>query len=380
MSVVAPLKIDVYDKTFEHRGRIGDPKFCTVIPRFNEAGTCTIGLRSNHRMVPVLFEEGSRIRIRDENGYFLMSGWCTKIRGTGPAKAGQLEFDFIDDFIILSEILGWVQPAQTIDNQGIAGDNWTMTGTAEAVLKAAVTANGVTRLGLPITVAASLGRGSSVTAKLRFHPLFERLFPVVDGAGIAASGIGVTMRQQASSIVLDAYVPQVHPRDLTESSGVIEGWSYTAAAPTATRVVVGGQGEAQLRVFRRLEDLPREALWGRKIERFRDARDTNDNLLLYARGQETLDEGAAKYGLSVQLSQTANFRYGDKVKVGDTVTMKVGPGTSVTDVLTEATLSWTQDDGWKATPRVGERSDDPDWRLARTIKNLARTLSNLNRT
>ena len=380
MSVPPPITIEVYDKAFTRRGVIGAPKFATIIPRHNAIGGATIGVLASDRMVPELFTAGARMRILDDNGQHLMSGPVKTARGRGPQRTSLLEFDVEDDFRILGQILGWVQPAEAIDDQGIAGDNWVMTDNAETVLKAAVQANGIDRLGLPLTCATDLGRGSIITAKLRFHPLFDRLFPVIDGAGLSASGIGVTVRQIGAGLVLDVYEPSVYPRVLTEASGVITDWAYSSAAPEATRVVVGGQGEAQLRVFRHLEDTAREAEWGQIIERFRDARDTDDNLTLYARGQETLDEGAPKSGLSLTLSQTPNFRYNTAITVGDQVTMRVGPGTQITDIVTEATLSWTKDDGWKATPKVGERSDDADTMLVRAIRSIARSISNSART
>ena len=385
MSRVPPLQIEVYDKAFGIQGRVGDPKFATVTHRYNAPGAATIGLLATHRQVPNLFTEGARVRILDENGGFVMSGPVDRIRGTGPSKQALFEFDIDDDFRILQNVLGWVIPTAAITAQGTGADRWSMTGPAETVLKAAVTANAITRLGMPLVCATDLGRGSTITASLRFHPLFDRLFPVVDGAGLEASGIGVTVQQIEGQLVLDVFEPTPYPRDLTESSGVIVDWSYTHQASTATRVVVGGSGEAQLRSFRTVTDTTRETDTGRIIERFRDARDVAQDdpemvPTLYARGQETLDEGAAKSGLSVTLSQTANFRYGSSVKVGDPVTMRVADTLTVTDRLNEATLSWTYDEGWKATPRVGQRADETDGGLARAIRALARALSNQNRT
>lgn len=376
----APLQIGVYDKTFVRRGMIGAPKFVTVTPRFNAMGVATVGVLADSRIVDRCMADGARLWIRDELGEHLMSGPIVRVRGTGPRRASLLEFDIEDDFRILAKILGWVQPTQPITNQGIAGSNWEMTGAAETVLKAAVAAN-ATRLGLPLTIEPNLGRGAAVTAKLRFHSLFERLFPVKDGAGIEASGIGVRVKQfeGGSGLRLEVYTPSTYPRLLSELSGAIVDWSFSRSRATVTDVVVGGQGEAQLRVFRTVNDSARAAAIGIREEVFRDARDTNDNLVLYARGEETLAEGAQKNGLSVTLSQTKNFRYG-KIRVGDKVSMSFGGGVVITDTLREATLSWTQDDGWKTTPRVGERTDDPDRALYQMISKLARTISNQNRT
>lgn len=380
MSSVRPIYISVYDKGFVRRATISMPKFATIVMRHNDVGTATIGVLASDPALARCIEDGARLVIRDENRQHLMSGPIVRWRGTGPSKRALFELDVEDDFRILKDVLGWVQPSEPITNQGIAGTNWTMTGPAETVLKAAVTANAVNRLGLPLTVAPNQGRGSTIKASLRFHPLYDRLFPVVDGAGIDAAGIGVTVRQDGAGLRLDCYTPSTYPRKLTESAGIITEWSVNRHAPTATRVVVGGQGEAQVRVFRHIERVPTETAWGIKVERFRDARDVEDNLVLYERGEQTLDEGAAKSGIAVTLSQTPNFRYGSAVKVGDVVTLRVGPGIELTETLKEATLSWTRDDGWKATPRVGEKQDDPTSALSKAVRSIARYLSSQNRT
>ena len=160
----------------------------------------------------------------------------------------------------------------------------------------------------------------------------------------------------------------------------MQSWSWTQNEPTATRTVIGGQGDGIYRMFRQVIDSGREVDMNRIIERFRDARDTDDPDELYSRGQETIDEGAAKAGLSLTLSETPAFKYGQNVRVGDVVTIQVGPGVTVTDVLTSATLSWTNDDGWKITPKVGDVADSTDIVLAQAINKLARVLSNQQRT
>lgn len=374
-----PLSIRVFDKNFVKRKDIGNPKFVTVTSRHNAVGSTTIAVLSSHQAIPYLMEPSARVVIRDEYDEHVTSGYVKTRRGKGPTDQGIVEFDVEDDFVELSHILGWVVPGAAITDQGTAGDNWEMTGPAETVLKAAVTAN-ATRLGKPLVCAPDLGRGATIKARLRFHPLYERLFPVVDGAGIEAAGIGVTVRQVGDHLELDCYEPSVYPRDLTEAGGAIVEWSYRSLEPIATRTVIGGQGEGIYRMFRTVTDAARETEYARVIERFRDARDTADIPTLYERGQETIDEGAPKVGLSLTLAETETFRYGRSVRVGDKVSLSVGPDFVVDDVLREAVLSWTADAGWRSTPKVGDIDDTSDIMLARAIARLARAQSNSQRT
>jgi len=387
--VAAPIQIKVYDKTFAAKGEIGAPKFVTVNLRDISVGfgKATIGVLATDRMIEPLMADGARVWIRRPDGSdsqaHILSGYVTARRATGTTQQALYEFDVTDDASFLDEVSGWVIPANAITNQG-AGNavQWVLEDDAETVLKTAVTANAVTRLGMPITVATNQHRGSDVRGVLRYEPLWTKLFPVVDGCGMSAAGIGVSVRQNGTSgLLLDVYERAVYPRPLTELGGVVTDWSWTQTAATATRVVVGGPGEGYLRSLRTVVDYTREMEIGHVIERWRDARDvTEDQIpdLLYARGQEILDDGATKYGLSVTLAETPAFRYGTNVRVGDTVTVEVA-GQQITDVLTEALLSWTRDAGWRVEPRVGEKSDDPDRLLGRYIAKLSRAVNRMQR-
>ena len=75
-------------------------------------------------------------------------------------------------------------------------------------------------------------------------------------------------------------------------------------------------------------------------------------------------------GLSLELTETKHFRYGgDGLRVGDRVTAMIG-GQPYTDVLREVQLSWDTKDGDTATPIIGERKDDTDTQLAKSIRAL----------
>ena len=375
--MAVPLSLEIYDKTFTQVGTVGAPKFVTVQLVHMAPGRLTFAVAATFKRMEALMAPGARLLVNDAQGNFVISGFVQRWRVTGPERQALVEFDVIDDLIVLQQILGWVVPTSPITGQGSAGTNWEMTGPAETVLKAALSAN-ASRLSLPITVPASLGRGTATKARLRFQTLFDRLIPVEDGAGIIDSGIAIRMRQLGGTgLTLDVWEPKTVPQVLNEQSGVVRSWSYAHENPTATRVVVGGQGEGQLRLFRERIDATLETQYGWKRELFRDARDTNDPTTMYARADETLKENAAKTGFSVDFSETKNFRYGEKFLVGDTITLAVG-GVTRTDRLSEVTLSWTADGGFVSRPRVGDRNDDPDKSLATWVRKIARSIRTRN--
>jgi hypothetical protein len=248
------------------------------------------------------------------------------------------------------------------------------------VLKGYISANAA-RLGLPVTVATDLGRGSAIKAAIRMQALSDVLLPLLSN-----SGIGLSVVQDApdsgvgSGLIMDVYQTSTYPFTLTEDSGIIQSWSWSTQLPSVTRVIVGGQGVGTSRQFVQVTDTATESSNGDIIEGFDDGSDVYLTADLPTRGQEMLTEGAAKAGLSVQFSETENFRYGDALNVGDTLPLEVGPGITVTDVLTEATLSWTRDDGFTATPTAGDRTDDPTKLLVRQLVKLGRAVRKLATT
>jgi len=368
------FEITVYDKAFARRGWVGNPQALRVTVRHNALGTATLTLASDHRRLTDLVAPGARVVITYD-GQHLLSGPVRRLRGKGPGLSGTVEVDVEDDWRLLTRVLGWPVPGAALTAQTVAYD--VRTGPAETVVKGLVTANAVTRLGLPVTVATDQARGGTISTSHRMHPLIDRLLPALDGAGL-----GVTVKQSGAGFLVDCYVPRVYPRTLTEASGVVQDWSWSQAGPTATRVVLGAQGEAEARDFISSADMAREAEWEDVIEVFRDGRDSSDATVNANRLAEALTEGAPKSGLAVTLSETKTFRYGRTVAgggvlVGDRVRVEVGPGVVVEDVLREATLSWTTGDGLEVTPVIGERTDDPDTALARSLTALARGVRDL---
>jgi hypothetical protein len=283
-----------------------------------------------------------------KHGRFEMSGPVRHVGG--PFTLGpDLTFTVESDFRVVNNWLGWPVPDAPISG-GQTVEYRTITGPAETVVKT-VMAENAARLGYPLTVAEDEGRGAVGTYSFRFHPIYDRLFPAVDQAGI-----GVTVRMEGQGLLLDCYEPRDYEHRLSPDDGTVVGGTFSLTAPSTTRVVVGGQGEGVLREFRAFSD---------------HARDTAEGDIYQARADEALAAGAAMAGLSLELSETKHFRYGGEgLRVGDRVTAEID-GQLFTDVLREVRLSWDKT-GDVATPVLGERSDDTDTRLAKKLRALER--------
>ena len=466
-----PFTITVFDKNLVRKAIISTPLDMRCIPRHNMVGTANFSMALDHPALGDLMAAGSRAVI-DYFGEQELSGMVMQRSINGPSISGSATFIVESDFAILRQVLGWPVPASAITSQ-TAKEKYVLTGPAETVLKTLVTANAINRLGLNVTCAPDLGRGATVTLEIRMEPLFDKLLPLIEDAGL-----GISVKQGASSLVVDVYEPNVYGPLLSEESGIVQDWSWTNTPPSATDVIVGGRGEKAAREFRRFTDDTAAALWGRRNEVFIDAADVGQRLndwysrfqnatealarstatyneenkeltrlnrtvanaknarvavdgsypsgssersdalsdynsavssknsqatqvgtaladknadtttlaginaeyaairaeyesLVAARAAEKIAESGEKTGIRMVLSETDGFRYGDAVTVGDKVSMLVGPQLSITDTLREAELTWTFQDGVKATPSVGDITDNPDRVFAKALRNSA---------
>lgn len=356
------FKITIYDTDRVFAGQIGSPLSLTVTPReFPLIGTATMVVQDTHVKVGALMAPGARLIFKFK-GEHLLSGPVDEVELD--SEAGTLTVTVIDDAHILHRIAGWQVPTTAIGAQGTA-DYKTYTGDAETVVKAAVTDNGVNRLAIPgLTVAPNLHRGNTVPGgvAVRMHPLPDRFYPA-----LALAGIGCTVQQVGTNLVFDVYEPRTYPRTLSVEGRTLKKVKWNRKRPTASRVVIGGPGEAKLRRYRKLTDTARETEWGFVGETFRDARDAKDdgdpevvantNATMDARGQETLDESGVVNGLSVTLAESTVFTYGENgVRVGDRANVRHA-GTIITDTLKEATIQWRSPDYASVEPMIGDNQD-----------------------
>lgn len=372
-----PFELMIYDKDFVFKGYIGNPINLAVTPRFNETGTATIEIDLNHRMAPAILEDGSRIVIK-KDGVFVLSGRIHQKNAEGPAVKGTLKIFVKSDFRMTHQVLGWPLPGSALSAQG--SGSYAITGNAEAAIKALVQQNMVTRLGLPVTVATSLGRGATLPAgiDIRFHPIYEKAFPAIELAGL-----GVTFEQQGAGIVMDVFTPPVYPFTLTEESGVLQWWSWSASDATATRVIASGNGTAaDSKLYAQVIDAGLETAYNDAHEVFRTGSSEGETdaerlTALTADAQETLDESRPKAGFAVRLSETGTFKYGqNNLVVGALVTISVG-GVTRTDYLREVTMTYSRDRGVEVTPVVGDIQDNPDRVIASFLARLKKSINDL---
>lgn len=362
------VQIMIYDKALARRGTLGNPASVEVDIVANGVGSATIKVADSAPRLQDALADGARCVIT-EPGVFTLSGPITGATGTGPRDAS-VTLTVTEDTRVFADWMGWPAPGKPIATQGAAYAKYT--GNAETIVKAVLNANRG-RYPDPVTVAPNANRGAVVPGGVafRWHPLTDRLLPAIEQAGIV-----LTAMQSGSTIVLDVRARRIIARPLSAESGNLASWSWTSAAPTATRVVAGGQGEGAARTAKQSIATAREAALGYAIEKFVDARDTDEPEELAGRMSEAIDDGAPKSGLSLDLVPSKGFQYGTHYQVGDIITVKAG-GMVKTDILRSIHASWTAEAGFVLTPQVGDASDDPDTALAKSIRALSKGQKNL---
>jgi hypothetical protein len=366
---VSVFRIAVYDKNRVFQCQIGSPVSLEATVRHNLVSTLKMSVSLDHERLPELMADGARLKVSFK-GEHLISGPVTTDELVTDGVSGLYTVTVEDDFRVLREILGWPVPTAAITAQNTA-EYRTYTGNAETIIKSAVSENGVTRMAVPgLTVAANLNRGATVPGGVpfRMHPLADKLFPAIEDAGL-----GVTVQQNGTSLVLDVYAPQTFPRTLSVKGRTLQQATMTRTRPTASRAVIGGQGEGTARNFRQLTDTARETLYGMKAETFADARDDNTAAVMDARGQEVLTETGPKNGVSLTLAGTGIFQYGPGgFHVGDRVPVDIGNGVVITEVIRECTLKWVSPTYASVEPVVGEITNQPERITAKRIAQLAK--------
>ena len=157
---------------------------------------------------------------------------------------------------------------------------------------------------------------------------------------------------------------------------------YAYANAKVTRAIVGGQGEAEQRKFIEVstEDSElAETTWGRRIEVFKDSRNTNDDDDLEQAGLELLiDDGKTIVEMSVVPSDDINMKYGQDWFLGDKVTVVANEIEAVA-VVTEIGIS-IGSDGVRIGATVGTPvALDFEAKLLAKQQNHANRISSLER-
>jgi hypothetical protein len=358
-------------------------RWCTQGP-----SVASLILSPGSRMLGELWEPGSGIRVETEEGEHVFSGPLTW-RGVeqGPTDPPGVTLDFVSDIHILSDRLAWPNPStDNIELQQGSGPNSgydVRSGLAEDVMIGYVNANigpgaPVSRRDSRLDLAASAERGLVAPHSARFPVLGELLTEIG-----TPSNLGFRVRQVEERLLFEVIEPVDRTElvifDVATDTATRAGHGY--GAHEVSHVVVAGQGEGGARslyLVDTTESTDAELLWKRRIERFRDARHTDDPDELIQVGLDELAEGGrTAITAAFEPVESDRLRYGRDWRVGDRVRAVIGVDPSgelieIEDILTEAQISYSSE-GFRAVGTLGDPSGAARLPLLRRLPTRPRT-------
>lgn len=385
---IEDITVEVRNANLERVGQITERNLVglEVVARFNAVGAWRITLPADDPMAEALRAPGSGIIVTGSSGV-LLSGPTVSAKSVKTAEnpEGEWEITGADDTSLLGHRVAY--PSPETDDLTLQADYDVRTGVAETVMKEYVEANlgedaPLSRQVPGLIVQADQARGESVTGRARFQPIGELLTQLA-----VTSGLGFDVVQDDGGLEFKVYEPvdrslsirmDIDNNRLTKSE-----YSYTA--PQATRVIVAGQGSgAERTLVEVVSDASEDAetLWSKRIELFKDSRNTSDLAELEQAGAEILaDKGYTVEAVSVTPTDDEVMSYPTDWGLGDKVSVVIGDIT-VTQVVTEVAIVITED-GIKVGATVGDPAtatqDDVESQVIVKQSDQETRISNLER-
>lgn len=338
------LTLTALDPDRRRRGQFKKAGVASAIFRDADVGTWLINVP--HDDLAKQMRDGWRLLLRD--GKTRMSGPITEV--SPELDDGTVDISGVSDLIHVADRLVYPDPTRAGDQQTAAA-YFKRTGPAAEVIDNMVYRNAMKGAlpdrrvsGLTMAVKSGGGLGSKVSANLRFKNLLESSRALARLGGVTFDAV---QESGSTDIIFRFYVPRDRTKwvRFSDGNGGVSGGRYTLAAPTATNVLVAGQGEG---ADRTVIERSRASTWGRRIEIFKDQRDTDDAAELEQSAVEQLDEGMAGATASFDVNEAKGFVFGEDYRLGDTVAVEVG-GIIIHEPVREVELEW---DGFGRTASV----------------------------
>lgn len=381
MAMASDFTVEVRDINFNRVGQIApeylDLKYSEV---FRSVGKWELKLPAEHPLLATLKTKGSGIIVTRAGASRPFSGRmqsCVLSQDATDPK-GTWVISGVDDNIIAAATACYPDPANSADAQTAA--YWTVTGNGETVMKNLVAYNiGATAIAARkyswLGVATNLSRGAAISASLRFDNMGDALAALGTRANL-----GWRFYQSAGLVVFDVFTPSDKSATirLDIRNGGIDSTELGYSAPSATQVLVLGQGEGSDRTVKPVTttaSLSEATAWGLRWEVVKDERNTNVDTELQQAGEEILTgQGSTVNSLKVTPSDAPNQRLGIDWDLGDLVTVVIDNTPAVSTVteiarsitsagvLTQATVGDPVGFDWEA--QVATQLDDQDSRIS----------------
>ena len=359
---VSDLTIEVRDKNLNRLGQVlHEDLTLQAAEKFNNVGSWTLELPYDHVLAPALRTPGAGIVVTGPNDV-LFSGPMIDYKSISSKSdpSGTLTVEGVTDSIVLADMLALPDPTNVNPaTQTLSHD--TRTGPAESLLHAFVNANigGLApspRRKANLTTGTDLARGPVVTKSARFPQLGDLL------SEIALLGeLGFRVVQRGAFLMFETRLIQDLSLDirLDVYNNTLATQQVAVGAPTATIVIVAGQGDLTARQFfagTTAQSLASEAAWGRRIERFVDQRQTSDASQHVQTANEILaTEGFTQIAVRVEPTDDSTMRFSYEWFMGDRVAVVLF-GQEVSAVVSGYKIV-TDSDGTRLGVTIGDTAN-----------------------
>lgn len=380
--------VEVRDKNLNRLGQILPQDMDFVYEgAHNNVGQWTLELPLEHPMVRALSTPGAGIILFGEDGV-IDSGPVVKPEKTiTPADPGGTAiFTGVTDNIILADTLAWPVPSSpTIAGQTLSHD--VRTGPAETLMHAYVNANigpaaPLERRGpmaRKLVMGPNLGRGPERKKSARFDVLGSLLNEIVltGNLGFRVVQVGSSLEFQTFLIADRSGTVRLDVRNRT-----LSGQKTSISAPGVTHVLVAGQGQQEERAFLLASTAKSVAAmnaWGRRIERFVDQRQTDDEDEYLQKANEILqEEGFSEVSLTAVPNddETPTMRFGVDWGLGDKVTAVIDRVEH--DAVVTGVVIKVNSDGTRIAAKLGS-TDDSSQTFESRLSALERNAESLTR-
>ncbi|TCC19966.1 siphovirus ReqiPepy6 Gp37-like family protein [Kribbella sindirgiensis] len=384
---LSDISVLVRDKSLAIQGMIPDQDLdLQASIDHNGVGSWKLNLSAVHPMAPVLRTPGSGLIVVGPDGENLFSGPTDKpeLSISADDPSGTVTFQGVTDNVILGESLAFPSPALPTSGQTEAND--TRTGPSETLMHAYVNANiGPTattgRRNTNLVMGANAGRGTVVTKAPRFQVLGELLAELAIEANYP---LGFRVVQRGGSLAFETY--QIRDRSaeirLDALNNTLASQKVSQSPPAITVAIVAGQGvgkDRQIREYHTAEADAAGALWGRRIERFIDQRQTSVEAELEAAGMEPLQkEGVTTLAVQATPAEDSSMNFLTDWYLGDRVTVVVEGQELVADVT--GFVFKVDKDGFRLGAVIGDPAGfSAEAAVSNRVANTEKRVSSLER-
>lgn len=329
------LTIGMRDDKYRYRGLLKASKV-ELITRLNEPDTFIVDVAPELAQQATRLREGWGLVLHD--GGLRVSGVITAFHRTAKDNALEVEVTCTSELVFLKDRLTYPDPSNPEDQQTTA--RYQDRGPAETIIKRIISRN-LGAEAIPSRRAEGFhitddgGRGSTAAIDTRLKNLLETLTPIATSAGLRMTAV---YKDGKINFDTTPFKNRARAVRLSYLSGEVVGWEMTDRVGTATAVVVGGQGEGE---DRKLTSQTRNDSWLRRIEIFKDRRDSDNPETLTAAANEELEKAKSERSMKITLYETETRRLGEAYNIGDTVTIDAAAYvTPYSAQIVEAKISW----------------------------------------